>query len=78
MYQMVIKYTKCRKKFQMAIKYIHFAKLRPSKINQNWDFWFENKPSGNPARRAGGKKERQDYVITGKIRWKRQEAMYVG
>jgi hypothetical protein len=25
----------------------------PSKIYPNWDFWFENKPSGNPAwRRA--------------------------
>jgi hypothetical protein len=21
----------------------------PSKIFQNWDFWFENIPSGNPA-----------------------------
>jgi hypothetical protein len=21
---------------------------RPSKIYPNWDFWFENKPSGNP------------------------------
>jgi hypothetical protein len=21
----------------------------PSKIYPNWDFWFENKPSGNPA-----------------------------
>jgi hypothetical protein len=22
----------------------------PSKVIQNWDFWFENKPSGNPDR----------------------------
>jgi hypothetical protein len=22
---------------------------RPFTINQNWDFWFENVPSGNPA-----------------------------
>jgi hypothetical protein len=22
---------------------------RPSKIYPNWDFWFENIPSGNPA-----------------------------
>jgi hypothetical protein len=29
----------------MGIKYIN---LRPSKIYPNWDFWFENKPSGNP------------------------------
>jgi hypothetical protein len=21
---------------------------RPSKIYPNWDFWFENRPSGNP------------------------------
>jgi hypothetical protein len=23
--------------------------LRPSNIYPHWDFWFENKPSGNPA-----------------------------
>jgi hypothetical protein len=23
---------------------------RPSKICPNWDFWFENKPPGNPVR----------------------------
>jgi hypothetical protein len=35
----------------MAIPYICIAFLsipRPFKIYQNWDFWFENKPSGNP------------------------------
>jgi hypothetical protein len=26
--------------------------LRPSKIYSNWDFWFENKPPGNPAWRV--------------------------
>jgi hypothetical protein len=26
-----------------------FSTLRPSKIYPDWDFWFENKPSGNPA-----------------------------
>jgi hypothetical protein len=26
---------------------------RPSKIYPNLDFWFENKPSGNPASKAG-------------------------
>jgi hypothetical protein len=26
-----------------------FSNLRPSKIYPNWYFWFENKPSGNPA-----------------------------
>jgi hypothetical protein len=25
-----------------------FSNLRPSKFFPNWDFWFENKPSGNP------------------------------
>jgi hypothetical protein len=39
-----------RKIFQMPIKYISaFSHLRPSKICPNWDFWFEKKPSGNPA-----------------------------
>jgi hypothetical protein len=30
--------------------FIKFAKIIPglSKIYPNWDFWFENKPSGNP------------------------------
>jgi hypothetical protein len=35
----------------MALKYIdNFQSryVRPSKIYPNWDFWFENKPSGNP------------------------------
>jgi hypothetical protein len=32
----------------MAIKYIHFSYLRPSKIYPNLNFWFESKPSGNP------------------------------
>jgi hypothetical protein len=27
---------------------INISNLRPSKIYSNWDFWFENKPSGNP------------------------------
>jgi hypothetical protein len=29
-----------------------FYILRPSKIYPNWDFWFENMPSGNPAWQA--------------------------
>jgi hypothetical protein len=29
--------------------------LRPSKIDPNWDFWFENKPSGNPGLNAPSK-----------------------
>jgi hypothetical protein len=36
----------------MSIKYINISKPRPSKIYPNWDFWFENKPSGNPASSA--------------------------
>jgi hypothetical protein len=30
------------------IPVLTFSHLRPSKIYPNWDFWFENKPSGNP------------------------------
>jgi hypothetical protein len=30
----------------MVIKYTNIA--RPSIIYPKWDFWFENKPSGNP------------------------------
>jgi hypothetical protein len=26
-----------------------FSISRPSKIFQNWDFWYEKIPSGNPA-----------------------------
>jgi hypothetical protein len=25
-----------------------FSDLMPSEIYPDWDFWFENKPSGNP------------------------------
>jgi hypothetical protein len=32
----------------MVIKYTKIFHTRPSKIYPNWDFWFENKPSGNP------------------------------
>jgi hypothetical protein len=45
MYQMVIKYPKWP--YNIIIYYI--SNLRPSKIYPNWDFWSENKPSGNPA-----------------------------
>jgi hypothetical protein len=44
------------KKSQISTKYSklpnnikRFSNIRPSKIYPNWDFWFENKPSGNPA-----------------------------
>jgi hypothetical protein len=38
-----------RKLFQMVIKiYQHLPFKGSPKFNQNGDFWFENKPSGNP------------------------------
>jgi hypothetical protein len=37
------------KVFPMSINYFNISNLRPSKIYPNWDFWFENKPSGNLA-----------------------------
>jgi hypothetical protein len=36
----------------MAVKYTKLSLNIPrfsSKIDQKWDFWFENKPSGNSA-----------------------------
>jgi hypothetical protein len=42
MYQMVIKYPKWPWNIST------FSNLWPSKIYPNWDFGFENKPSGNP------------------------------
>jgi hypothetical protein len=41
----------------MAIKYINISNLRPSKIYPNLDFWFGNKPSGNPAIEIRQKRE---------------------
>jgi hypothetical protein len=29
-------------------KYIKILIPRPSEIDPNWDFWYENLPSGNP------------------------------
>jgi hypothetical protein len=40
----------------MGINMPTFSILRPSKIYPNWDFWFENIASGNP---ADGEKERE-------------------
>jgi hypothetical protein len=57
-YQITTKYTKWpknisngRKIDQMVIKYTYktFSIARPSKIYPIGYFWFENKPSGNPA-----------------------------
>jgi hypothetical protein len=37
----------------MVLKYDkRFSITRPSKIYRNRDFWFENKPSGNPGNPA--------------------------
>jgi hypothetical protein len=33
---------------EMSIKLPTFSILRPNKIYQNWEFGFENVPSGNP------------------------------
>jgi hypothetical protein len=35
---------------QTIFIYLTFSNLRPPKIYPNLDFWFESKPSGNPAR----------------------------
>jgi hypothetical protein len=48
---MVMKYHKCRKIIQINIT---LSNLRPPKIYPNWDFWFENKPSGNPGLQSAG------------------------
>jgi hypothetical protein len=52
LYQITTNYTKRPKDItkdskvdQVSIKY---TTARPSKFYQNLDFWFENKPSGNP------------------------------
>jgi hypothetical protein len=54
-FKMATKYTKWpqnipngHKIYQMATKYIKYTIARPSKFYPNWDFWFENMPSGNP------------------------------
>jgi hypothetical protein len=33
----------------MAIKYLNIFQTKAHQNNPNWDFWFVNKPSGNPA-----------------------------
>jgi hypothetical protein len=47
----------CYKIYQIALKYSKgsynipiFIIPRPTKTYPNWDFWYENKPSGNPVR----------------------------
>jgi hypothetical protein len=46
---MVINIPNVDKIFQIAIKYINIFQSLPYEIFPNWEFWFENKPSGNPA-----------------------------
>jgi hypothetical protein len=57
-YQIATKLPKGHKIYQMAVVYSKsplntptFSIQRPSNIYPNWDFWFENIPSGNPDRR---------------------------
>jgi hypothetical protein len=38
-------------KGQMAVKYANTFDCKTPKIYPTWDFWSENKPSGNPAHR---------------------------
>jgi hypothetical protein len=33
----------------MNLESTKFGTPWPSKLHQNWDFWYENVPSGNPA-----------------------------
>jgi hypothetical protein len=53
-YQMATKLPNGHNIFQMPVMYSKWpynipilSISRPSKINPNFDFWFENKPSGN-------------------------------
>jgi hypothetical protein len=55
MYQINPKYAKwsqnfpnVSKIFQMVIKYFNIFQPKALKNYPDWDFWFENKPSGNP------------------------------
>jgi hypothetical protein len=51
-----------------------FSVARPSKIYPNWDFWFENKPSGNPVRNSKYKKRKN--VATKNVRQKITKKMF--
>jgi hypothetical protein len=52
---MTTKYTKWSQNIpngskmdQLAIKFTNICHCKTLKIYPNWDFWFENIPSGNP------------------------------
>jgi hypothetical protein len=69
---MATKYSKlprnipnCNKIYQIGTKYTNISHC---KIYPNWDFWFENMPSGNPVKEVlhacfQGKKAKQTFVI---------------
>jgi hypothetical protein len=42
------KVSKMSVKYSKGIKISIFSNLSPYKIYPKWDFWLENKPSGNP------------------------------
>jgi hypothetical protein len=49
-YQLTIKYTKWPQNIPTGRKiYQHILFQDPPKFSPNWDVWFENIPSGNPA-----------------------------
>jgi hypothetical protein len=48
-YRMAVKYTNCQYLIPNGHKIFQpFSNSRLSQIYPNWDFWFENIPSGNP------------------------------
>jgi hypothetical protein len=47
--QMTLKWTKCQPTYTIYQHTPTSSIARPSKIYPNFDFWFENKPSGNLA-----------------------------
>jgi hypothetical protein len=54
--KITISYSKWHKIYQ------HLPLQDPSKFTQNWYFWFEKTPSGNPGDKFFGKKRRKFYV----------------
>jgi hypothetical protein len=57
--------TKDSEMDQVSIKYIPTSFIaRPSKIYPTLDFWFENKPSGNPASQSHGSVSQGEQLIS--------------